>query len=302
VHHQRREEEVMAEAEAVETIETDGIQEMQDNVNALKSTESIVDDVTTDEEVEDVEYTDTEIKAMEKGWSPDKDNLPEGKEWIGAGEFVRNERLYNEIHKLKRETQATKRDFEVLKEHHKKVQVVERDKLLTQLKRQKKTALEEDDHDTVIEIDDQIADIKADANKPDEVEVATGDNAQFVDWVGDNQWYEENAEMRETADEIGAAYYSRTGGNAAPQDMYKYVEERIKKLYPTSFAPKQVQRKAPAVEAATPTRAAKAKARAPKHTAKDLNDVQRRVMRTFVKDNVMTEQEYIKELVAIGEL
>lgn len=292
----------MAEAEA--NVE-DGIQEMQDNVNTLKSTEGIVDGVTTDEDekVDEPEYTSTETKAMEKGWSPDKDNLPEGKEWIGAGEFLRNERLYNEIHKLKRETQATKRDFEVLKEHHKKVQVAERDKLLTQLKRQKKTALEEDDHDTVVEIDDQIADIKADANKPDEVEEQAVNNEIFNAWVEKNSWYETDADMRQTAEDIGAAHYARTGGKLPPAELYQYVEERIKKLYPDNFStPKAAKRKSPAVEAATPTRNAKAKARAPKYTAKDLNDEQRRVMRTFVKSGAMTEQQYIDELAAIGEL
>lgn len=298
----------MAEQEAaVSENETDGIAEMQANVEQLKTTEDIVEEASEEtlEEGEGEQYNATELKAMEKGWSPDKDNLPEGKEWIGAGEFLRNERLYSEIHKLKREVRARGREFEVLKEHHKKVADTEREKLLAQLKHQKKQALEDDDHEAVVEIDEQIMDVKAAANAPDEVEAQNVDNTAFLEWVENNQWYETDDGMRQTAEEIGAAYVTQTQGKASPQQLFKYVEDRIKQLYPQKFEPTkpaQAKRKAaPAVEAGGNNRV-KQRAGAKKYTVKDLNEDQLKVMKTFEKSGVLKPQEYIDELVRIGEL
>ena len=296
----------MAEQEAV--VVDEGIEEMQRNVEALKSIEGTIDanedeqSVDDNDEVED-DYSTSELKAMEMGWNPDKDNIPEGKEWISAGEFIRNDKFFSEIRKLKRDNQSTKRDFEVLKEHHKKVQTMERDKLLTQLKHQKKIALEEDDHDTVIEIDEQMMDIKS-TPAVDEIDVQAASNEVFLDWVESNSWYEQDEDMRQTADELGAAYSMRTGGKASQDDMFKYVEGRIKKLYPDNFSAEQKptrRRAAPTVEAATPASRKRA-SKAPKFTAKDLNSDQRTVMKRFVSQGVLTESEYINELVSIGEL
>lgn len=281
----------------------DSIKEMQDNVEAIKSGTAILDKVNVDEpdEGDVTEYSETELKAMEKGWSPDKEALPEGKEWIGAGEFLRNERLYNEIHKLKREINGTKTTLDVLKEHHKKVEEATRAKVIAQLKQQKKIALEEDDHDAVIEIDEQLLDAKtATYDTPETTDYTSGQ--LFEEWLEVNTWYNKDEDMRQTADEIGAAYYQRSGGKASPKDMYDYVEKRIKKLYPNNFESKPAPRKAAqAVESASAGRTGST-SRAPKFTVKDLNAEQAKVMRTFVSQGVMTEQAYIEELIKIGEL
>ncbi len=281
----------------------EGIEEMQANVDALKGVETVVVEAAGEDTDEEHEYTATETKAMEKGWNPDKESLGD-KEWISAGEFMRNDRLFVEIKKLKRENAATKREQQALIEHHKKVKVAERDKLLSQLKRQKKTAMEEDDHDMVIEIDEQILDVKASENEPDAIEAQENDNTAFLGWVEDNDWYESNQEMRKTADEIAAAYYSRTQGKGSPLDMFEYVEGRIKKLYADQFSPKPAAKRkvTPSVEGAGAGRAASGASKAPKYTVKDLNDEQRRVMNTFVKSGALTKQEYIDELVAIGDI
>lgn len=288
-----------------ENIET-GIEEMKANVDALRTSEGVTDEVLLGGDPDlgtgdEPEYTDTELRAMEKGWSPDKENLPEGKEWVDAGEFLRNEKFFAEINKLKRETRQTKQAFEALKEHHRKVQEVERSNLLEQLKRQKKAALEEADHDAVIEIDEQISEVKS--AKPEAVtEPAAGGNEAFETWVEHNQWYTNDADMRQTADELGAAYFMRSGNKASPDEIYEYVEKRIKTLYSDKFAkPASRKRATPAVEGASTGRSQQ-RTTARKATAKDLSPDQRKVMKQFVKTGALTEQEYIDELIKIGEL
>jgi len=248
------------------------------------------------------EYSAIELKAMEKGWNPDKESVPEGKEWIDAGEFLRNESFFTEIHKLKRELNNTKKSFDVLKEHHKKVAEVSKKEALEELKRLKKTALEEDDHESVVEIDDKILDIKS--QKDDPVEMQEGDNHVFEEWVGRNNWYDTNPEMRQFADEIGAGYVARSNAAGKPINLhkvYKHVEDKVKQMYKDEFAPPPKKRARPSVEGAASSRGSQGKNKS-KFTERDLNDEQRTVMNRFVKTGALTKQEYIDELVKIGEL
>lgn len=271
----------------------------------MAESQAIENEVVVEQEVEEVvennepEYTDTEMRAMEKGWNPDKESVPEGKEWIEAGEFLRNESFFTEIRKLKRELNSTKKSFDVLKEHHKKVAEVEREKVLTELKRQKKAALEDEDHAAVVEIDDKIQDVKS--QNVDVVEEQEIDNTLFNEWVDRNSWYETNNEMRTIADELGAGYVATRNGKFDPAKLYDHVEKQIKRMYPDEFgfAPKKSRSK-PTVEGASASRGGKSSKS--KFTERDLNDEQRQVMKRLVSSGVLTKEAYIDELVAIGEL
>jgi len=269
-----------------------------------ESVEDVVEkqDESTVEYQDEPEYSAIELKAMEKGWNPDKEAVPEGKEWIDAGEFLRNESFFTEIHKLKRELNSTKKSFEVLKEHHKKVAEVSKKEALEELKRLKKAALEDDDHDTVIEIDDKILDIKS--QKDDPVEMQEGDNNIFEEWVERNSWYDTDPEMRQFADEIGAGYVARNNTAGKPLDLqkvYKHVEDKVKQMYKDKFVPIPKKRVRPSVEGAASSRGSQGKSKS-KFTERDLSDEQRTVMNRFVKTGALTKQEYIDELVKIGEL
>lgn len=294
------------------TKEVNAEQEMRDNVDALHKAEAIVDDTSYEEddigegEQEDiVEYTATELKAIEKGWNPDKDNLPEGKEWISAGEFLRNEKFFAEIHKLKQAVNSSKKDFETLKEHHRKVQEVEREKLLSTLKHQKRVALEEDDHAAVVEIDEQILELKnakPEVEEQKETEVDTSEI--FQEWVSRNSWYKNDEEMRDMADELGAGFFQRNGGKVAPEVLYDHVEKRMKQIYPDRVGVKPQPKKKAAVAVEPASRGSRTTTTTAKtsFSTKDLNDMQRRTMRTLVKAGALTEKQYIDELVRIGEL
>jgi hypothetical protein len=273
---------------------------MREAVEDLKKTEEILEEVHEEEEEVAPEWTDTELKAMEKGWNPDKDAVPEGKEWIEADEFLRNESFFTEIRKLKRELNQTKKTFDELKEHHKKVAEAERAKVLDDLKRQKRLALEDDDHDAVIEIDDKILEVKT--QKPDDTMSQDDHNELFEAWVEKNSWYETNQEMREMADDLGNAYYMRTQGKATPTQIYEHVEKQIKRIFKDDFGVKTPTRKStPSVEGASASRGGKTKSKS-KFTERDLSDDQRKVMNRFVKQGVLSKEEYIEQLIEIGEL
>jgi len=278
-------------------------------VEDLDRVDDIVDEATNpehDEYVDEPEYSPAELKAMEKGWNPDKDAIPDGKEWIGAEEFLRNEQFFNEIHKLKREINTTKKDYEELKKHHIKVAAVEQEKVLRMLLQQKERALEEDDHKAVVSIDNKIMDLKAkkqaDMVQPKSVNaVQKAIQDKFDSWVVDNQWYTDNAELRNLADDLGAGYVARHGQDTDPDELYKYVTEQVKRMNPNEVKPVSKPTRTTTVEGAGRGRGTPRKTGV-KFTERDLSDEQRRVMNRFVKTGALTKDEYIKQLVDIGEL
>ena len=301
----------------------EAVQEMHENIGKLKAGEefeTLNDEIEGGEVVEDgdeletPEYSDIQLTAIKRGWNPDPESVPEGKEWVDAGEFMRNEKFFNEIRKLKRENKQTKQALDDLKEHHKKVQEIEREKLLSQLKRQKKAAMEDADHDEVIKIDEQIAEVnkQTEAAKT-EIDETVDNEAQaiyeeaFTEWLEVNSWYSTNEQMRTVADAMGRDYVtSHQGQNLSPDQIFGHVEKQIKAIFPQEFNGKKnkptATRRAPAVEGAQGG-ARRQTSGKPKFTAKDLNDDQRRVMQRLIRVKAIdSEQQYIDELVKIGEL
>lgn len=269
----------------------------------LENDGNVKEEVTTEDvdgnTEETVEYSAVEQEAMERGWNPDKEAMPEGKEWISAGEFMRNSTFYTEINKLKRENKNIQKSFDVLTEHHRKVDEHAKKEALKQLKAEKLEALDNEDHAAVIEIDEKIDEVKA--TKTDPVDTQEVDNTAFNAFAERNAWYESNEEMRQIADDIGNGFYNRNEGKVSAEQIFKHVEKQIKGLYPDQFKPASNRQTVAAVESGNGNRPASKGAKS-KFTAKDLTPEQRRVMKRFASTGVLTEAEYIKELVSIGEL
>lgn len=257
----------------------------------IQEEEEVVDEVT-----DEPEHTPEELEAMSKGWKPDG---VEGKPFISAGEFLRNESFFERIFKLERQNKELKSSVDFMADQHKKIAELERKKVLDELKSQKKRAMAEEDYDAVIDIDDQIANINSESNVPEKPSSQSVTNPAYDKWLESNQWYDEQREpaLYKEATALGIAYHQMNPDKAI-DEVYDYVTNTVQRLYPEKFTMRPSAR--PAVEG---SRSGPVKKAGPKkYTAKDLNDVQRRVMQTYVKRGVMSEAEYIEELVKIGEL
>jgi hypothetical protein len=258
--------------------------------------EEVVDEQEEPAEEED-EPSDIEKEAISKGWRPEG---VKGKRPLSAEEFLDRESFYDRIHRLEKQNESLRGTVDEMASQHSKIAQTERENLIKELKEQKKLALAEEDYDKVIDIDDQLAETREDTAPQKETPVENAPNPEFASWQSRNQWYDQrsNPELFEEATTLGYAYQARNP-NAAPSDIFDYVEKTIKRMHPEEFEEGGGRRK-PAVEGSrTPTK----RKRGPrKYTKKDLNDNQRRVMNTYVKRGVMTEDEYISELVKIGEV
>ena len=262
--------------------------EFKENVeDALR--EEVVEEAEGEEVGEEVEYSPIEEEAIKHGWRPDG---VEGKRNLSADEFLDRQKLYDEIKHLKMNSKEMQKAFEALSTHHKRVAEAERAKIISELKLQKRLALEADDYDKVMELDDRLVE----ANKePEDVLpeiVVSTNNEAFDEWVVDNRWYMNDRDMRDWADILGDRYFKENPGTPL-SEVYAKVTKEIKTKFPEKFGEKR-KPSASAVDSGS-RRTSKAGAGSKKYSAKDLPEDAFQMMKTIVRSGAVTEEQYLKE-------
>lgn len=244
-------------------------------------------------EPEKIEPNKFEIAAKTKGWKPKEEYEGAEEWWIGAEEFLKREPLFDRIKQSTKEVKELKKTIESMATHFKKAQEVAVAKAITDLKSQRKEAIQTGDVDKVEEIDkaiDEQKQIKADT--PTKQEVAP----EIVEWVEKNQWFNTDKEM---ADFAVAYNKTQIDKGISLSDALQKTAEAVKKAYPDKFTRnKERQQAPPAVESPT-----KEEGKGNKFTVTRLSSDQKRVYDQMVtRHKVLTHDEYFKSLEMIGEL
>jgi len=232
-----------------------------------------------EEQAEGNEYTETEQQAIDAGWNPEG---AEGKQFLTAEEFMGRQPLYDDIRSLKKQLRKTQDGIEAMKKMQDGIRTREREKTMAELKAAKRDALEDQDYDAVMAIDDKIATEKASKDEPD--------NEAFESWVDDNEWYHQDKEMRKYADLIGTGYVAQNEG-LPPEKVFEYVEQEVKARFASKFQnPKRAE-----ATLAEPARRGRAAPAGGRHKASELSEDDRQIMRTIVRSGAMSEADYLKE-------
>lgn len=253
----------------------------------------MTDQVTNDQPTEQVqEINPVEQEARASGWVPKEEYQGDENKWVDAAEFVRRGPLFEKINASNREIKELKKALDQLSAHHRKVKETSFQEALAALREEKKAAYVEGDPDKIVEIDDKIADIKdqqkayaaaqaAEAAKTVQQEI----HPTFQNWVARNTWYNTSEPMRAYADALGKKLHQ---SGLTPDEVLKQVEAQVKEEFPNKF--RNANRdKAPAVEGAS-TAGKSGGARY------NLTAEERMIMERFVRQKVMTEEQYIAEL------
>ena len=227
-----------------------------------------------------------EEKARSMGWRPQEEWEGEPEEWIDAKEYVGRKPLFDHMATLKRELKENQKALKALQTHHEKVREAEYNRALLALKAEKKAALEEGDSDKLVEVDDKITDLKAQALAQEQVQRQSSNTVHpaFVAWVERNTWYAQNPELRQKADEIGLGH-ANMHPDKSPDEVLEYVEREIKKMFRNPNRDRQS-----AVDTASKSK---------QTVQKDdfvLNEEEEAIMKTLVRSGTMTKEEYIAEL------
>lgn len=249
------------------------------------------------DQVDNVDQVNTpsanEVEARSAGWVPKDEYSGDENKWVDADEFIRRGPLFEKINSTSRELKEVRKALDQLKVHHASVKETAYKEALADLKAQKREAFIEGDPDKIIDIDDQIATVKEqqrvhDANRKAEVEqAATGDiHPEFAAWTSRNTWYTSSRPMKAYADTLGTEL---AASGLTPSEVLKRVEVEVKKEFPHKFVNPN-RDKAAAVEGVS-------KGGGKGGSGGDnLTDFERNIMERFVRQGVMTREQYKADL------
>jgi hypothetical protein len=232
-----------------------------------------------------------DVEAREAGWTPKEEFPGEPGQWLDSRSYLEQKRT-RELQKLRRKTERLESTVSELKGHYSKVEENAHKRAVESLKAEKVKALEAGDHQRVVDVDEELnrmRDNRPGTGKP------SGPDPAFTRWVQDNGWYESDNDMREFADFTGLKY-AKENPDRTPQEVFEYATSRVRKQFPDKFRNPRRSDASP-VEGAGRTASKNAGPR-----WSDLPEHYQQIGDKFVRQGVMTRDQYIADLVKLGEI
>jgi len=236
------------------------------------------------EAVESAVDTSIEDRAAAMGWKP-KGDLPDGKEFVDAKEFIARKPLFDKIHAQNEKLQNLELTLKETSEHVLKVQEIAYKKAVRDLYNERKAAVNDADAERVNEIDGELSQLSVD--RPQEKPPT-----EYLAWEKENPWFTSDDEMFAFACANFDAHVKRNP-NAKLDDVLVKVTKATKRAFPENFedSTPAVSKSGSNVEGArTPTDKPKGL------TYSSLTESQKRVCDSMVRQHVMTRDEYLRSL------
>lgn len=245
--------------------------------------------------------SDIEQRALDMGWRPKEEFDGSEDDFIDAKEFVRRKPLFEKIENQNKQIKAVTKALEEFKAHYSKVEETALKNALAQLKAERKQALSEGDGDRFEVLDDKIKSVETQVEKvklaaeSPIVQEESAAPAEFTRWVSKNSWYDNVSYMRKFADEVGVKFAPDVAsGRMSPDEVLREVEKQVRKEFPHKFTnPNKAS--APDVESSRPSSGKR------DSFESQLSDQERKVMNDFVRNKIMTKEEYLADLKKIKE-
>lgn len=240
-------------------------------------------------------FSEAEQRAYEKGWRPKEEwDESSGKPWISAEEFERRGELFSRIESQNKEIKELKKAFDMLVDHNRKLEEADKNAAIERLNAMRAEAISNNEGAKVVKIEEQIEEVKKIETKLPEPSKTT--SAAFDKWVADNNWYLEDKELHSFADSLGVGYKIQNR-EKSDEEVYEYVTNNIKKLFPEKFGKPAKKEEAPVDS--SPRNRSSSTTSSKSIKVSDLSDDEKKVMNVFVKQRkIMTQDQYLEQLAA----
>lgn len=237
--------------------------------------------------------------ARAQGWKPLAEFDGDEAEWVPPEVFIMKGRLFKTIHGQKQEIKGLRKAVDdmasLLKQAKEQAIKTTRD----ELRQAKAQALSDQDHNKVVQIDEQMLELKQkETELKEETAVAEAAGNQYAEyykeWVSGNNWYLANRDMRADADMYGQSYLN-SNPSADPDEVFRYVEKKIKKEYADEFVQKSEETGRSKVGAVVNSRTTTTPDSSTKKLSiKSLSAEEREVALNFARLGIMSVEDYIK--------
>ena len=269
---------------------------MDEVIQAAPVEEQQPAEVQQTEQQPHIESDPYESEAREQGWRPKEEFEGDPEKWRPAKEFVERGELFGKIDTLGKELKETKKALKMLQEHNSKVKETEFKRAVEELKGLQKKHLEEGNSDEYLNTTELLTDLKAEQkarevlNQQQAEQQKNQVDPRFTEWSAKNTWYTKDQEMRQFADTLGLGYAQANPG-IDPDVVLEYVSKQVKQAFRDRFENPNRNKPSAVEGASTPSTA--------KKDSIELSDDERRVMNTFIRQGVMTKDEYIAQVKAM---
>lgn len=263
---------------------------------------------------EDKKVSAQEERATNDGWRPESEWEGDPSQWVDYREFnVRGElmgRIQEQssiINSQKGQIDEVKTALKDLGAMQDKIADAQYNKLVKQIRKQKAQAIEEGEGETVIELDEQLDELKEQrdevvnrAQVDDDDDAGNEGNGQVLDpavqtWLSNptNQWYNTDARLRNIANTIAAEIAGDNPG-MAPGEVLRRMDAEVRKDMPQKFSGKNTVDGGDVNNRGNGSKG--------KRSFNDLTPDQQGICKRLVKlGTFKTNDEYIEQLELIGE-
>lgn len=240
---------------------------------------------------EQAEVSPVQQEAMAQGWVPKEEFQGDEHKWVDAGEFLRRGELFKKIEQVSKTAKQAQQTLAEFKAHYARVKETEYQNALRALKSERRNAMAEGDFERVEAIEEKMEGVKTEAASiKEEVAVRPPEvHPEVAAWVESNPWYNKDADMRAVADGI-ALQLNKEGITGL--ELLKSIDVKIRKIFPTKFT--NPNRERPSAVESTGTKGTT--------RVKDdfqLSEQETRIMNGFIRDGLMTKEQYIADLKAV---
>jgi len=262
-------------------------------------------------EKKELEVTPGMEKALKAGWCKEEDWRGEPDEWVDYQQFNVKGELMGRINEqsgiishLTNKVSDRDKAITDLNSLYDKISEREYKKAMTELKAQKTELLEEQNFEGVVEVDEQIAELKD--NKPEPAQGAQTQQQQdegvpqeIVDWLGkpEQSWYHTNPTLRGMSEGI-ASVIQAENPNISVAELIKAVDKGMRKEVPQYFPENADVDTGGEFNSNSSQR--KGGGKLPGWNS--LTDEQKAVATRLERTGALTKKEYIESLVELGEL
>lgn len=183
-------------------------------------------------------YSEKEQQAMSYGWKP-KDEWIEGggdpDDWRPARDFLERGEMIGKIRALTKETQETQRALRHTMEQNAKIYKTGYSQAITDLKAERRAALEDGDLLKAEDIKEKIEATEAELAKVQTApKIQDAPDPAHLAWVEQNPWYQDRV-MQKFADALAVEYVTVNKGQVEPDDVRKFVTATVRKEFAHRF-------------------------------------------------------------------
>lgn len=249
------------------------------------------------------EPSQSEVKARRLGWLPQEEFKGDPEQWRDADAFLKRgeeihgflkadlDRLHGTITQRDREIVEMRQAMEEFRKFHNETEARAYKRAIEELKALKAQAVEEGNGNKVVEIDDQLSQLKEAQHKKETIPEPKTEqvNQEYLDWLPENRWYADDLELQQLADDFGEVIKKRQP-NLVGKAFLNEVTKRVKEAAPDKF--ENPARKNTAVGTNSDSRPAGGKR---KKGYNDLPSEAKAACDKMVKQKLLTVDEYLAE-------